>query len=86
MARSGGDEAGMGQELTLMNDATLDVSSPLAAHIRLLHNGRVVAEHRGRRLRYRTSQPGAYRVEAYRRHLFRERGWVYTNPIYLRRL
>ncbi len=86
VARSGGAEAGMGQELTLMNDATLDVSSPLAAHIRLLHNGRVVAEHRGRRLRYRTSQPGAYRVEAYRRHLFRERGWVYTNPIYLRRL
>lgn len=83
VARSGGREAGMGQELMLAADLTLEVVSPRRAHLRLVRDGRVVAAHRGWQLRYRTQQPGAYRVEAYRRHLFRERGWVFTNPIHV---
>jgi hypothetical protein len=29
-------------------------------------------------------EQGVYRVEAYRRCFFRKRGWVFTNPIYVR--
>lgn len=82
-ARSAEASAGMGGELPLAGKVTLEVISPLPAHLRLIHRGRVVAEHRGWRLRYTTDVPGAYRVEAYRRHLLRWRGWVFTNPIYI---
>ena len=74
----------MGGELSLAGDVTLEVVSPLPAHLRLVRQGRIVAEQHGRALRYTTSTPGAYRVEAYRRHLLRRRGWVFTNPIYVR--
>ena len=31
-----------------------------------------------------TSEPGVYRIEAYRRYLGRRRGWIFSNPIYVR--
>jgi len=49
----------------------------------LVHEGKVVAQKRGKILRYRAKEKGAYRVEAYRRYLLRRRGWVFTNPIYV---
>jgi hypothetical protein len=30
------------------------------------------------------TKKGVYRVEAYRSFLLRKRGWVFTNPIYVR--
>ncbi len=96
VARAGEVQVGMGEDLTLRNasgdsghalvsDVTFEIISPLPAHLRLMRHGQVVAEHHGWRLRYTTDAAGAYRVEAYRRHLFRRRGWVYTNPIYVKR-
>ena len=84
VARGSDGEVSMGGELSLAGDVTLEVVSPLPAHLRLVRQGRIVAEQHGRALRYTTSTPGAYRVEAYRRHLLRRRGWVFTNPIYVR--
>jgi len=49
----------------------------------LVHEGKVVAQKRGKILRYKASEKGAYRVEAYRRYLFKNRGWLFTNPIYV---
>jgi hypothetical protein len=31
-----------------------------------------------------TAEPGVYRIEAYRRYLSKRRGWIYSNPIYVR--
>jgi hypothetical protein len=45
-----------------------------------------MAQTRGKKLHYTTKEQGVYRVEAYRRYLFRKRGWVFTNPIYVRAL
>ncbi len=82
-ARSGGQEVVMGDEIALREEVLLEVSSPLSAELRLLGDGRVVARTKGRNLRYVTKGKGVYRVEAYRSHLFRKRGWVFSNPIYV---
>jgi hypothetical protein len=85
-ARSCAAEVIMGDEITLQGQIGLEVSSPKRAHIRLLRDGTIVAQTRGKKLRYTTKEQGVYRVEAYRRYLFRKRGWVFTNPIYVRAL
>ena len=83
-ARSGAAEAIMGDEITLQSQILFEVSSPQWAHIRLLRDGTIVAHTRGKKLHYIAREEGVYRVETYRRYLFRERGWVFTNPIYVR--
>ncbi|GIK43137.1 MAG: phosphotransferase [Chloroflexota bacterium] len=82
-ASSGAVEAIMGDTLPLDEVATFHVASPQPARLRLLHNGRVVAETKGRELTLRTYEPGVYRVEAYRQFWGWQRGWVFTNPIYV---
>lgn len=83
-ATTGAEQVGMGDTLAWSGQATLQVSSPLPAKLRLLHNGRVVAQQHGRELSWYAEQPGVYRVEAYRRFWGAWRGWVFTNPIYLK--
>jgi hypothetical protein len=74
----------MGQEIALRGEVSFEVHSPRRANIRLLRNGRMVARSWGRGLRLTASERGVYRVEAYRSFLLRNRGWVFTNPIYVR--
>lgn len=74
----------MGQEIALQGEVSLEVHSPRRADIRLLRDGRVVARTKGKSLRWTTRERGVYRVEAYRSFLLRKRGWVFTNPIYVR--
>ena len=31
-----------------------------------------------------TTEPGAYRVETYIQYMGRKRGWIFSNPIYIR--
>jgi hypothetical protein len=83
-AHRGGSTATMGQEVTPDGEVALEVTSPLKAELRILRNGRVVSSTRGKLLRYVTAEDGVYRVEAYRPYLFKRRGWVFTNPIYVR--
>jgi len=83
-AKSGDAQAMMGQEITLQGEVSLEVRSPRRADIRLLRDGRIVAQRWGKGLRWTTSEKGVYRVEAYRSFLLRKRGWVFTNPIYVR--
>ena len=76
--------ATFGQEFTADGEVQFEIHSPLRARLRLLRDGKVVAEKTGRQLIYRSAQAGVYRVEAYRWAWFRRRGWVFTNPIYAR--
>jgi hypothetical protein len=82
-AMNGESSAGMGQEISIAGGLQLKISSPLPAELRLLKDGRVIAQTKGRKLSHTAQKSGVYRVEAYRRHLFRRRGWVFTNPIYV---
>ena len=76
-------QAIMGDTLVLQRSATLHVTSPLPAKLRLLKDGRAIAETHATELTWQTTESGVYRVEAYRRHWGWQRGWVFTNPIYV---
>jgi len=83
-ARSGAAEATMGEEISLHGELLFEIQTPLQCDIRLCCNGKVVAETRGTTLAFRSEMPGVYRVEAYRRHWFKPRGWIFSNPLYVR--
>lgn len=76
--------AQMGDQLLATGKLRMIARAPAKAHLRLIHNGFPVAEARGTTLEYVTRAPGAYRVEAYRPYLGRERAWLYSNPIFVR--
>lgn len=82
-AESGGCLVHSGQELQVQSRAALSVATPQPARIRLLCNGRAVAEAYGRELGQVVSQAGVYRAEAYRRVWGQWRGWIFANPVYL---
>lgn len=82
-ARRDKESAGMGQKIPLGDGVQFEVVSPLPADLCLFKNGEVVVRQKGKRLTHRAQESGVYRVEAYRRHLFKTRGWVFTNPIYV---
>ena len=76
--------ANMGDERKLTKRMRLLAEFPVRCHIRLLEGGKLVAEQSGDRLRYDVSLPGVYRVEGWLESGGEERGWVYSNPIYIR--
>ncbi|UCC76523.1 MAG: hypothetical protein JSW37_13620, partial [Anaerolineales bacterium] len=78
-------KATMGEELSMSGRVELTVSTPLPADIHLLRNGETVARAQGRQLHYVTDVPGPYRVEAYRQHWLRTRGWIFSNALYVTR-
>jgi hypothetical protein len=83
-ARSNDAEATMGERLDLRNAVELRIATPTTAWLRLLRDGQVIAESRGDSLALMTPQPGVYRAEAYRRSAGKRRGWIFSNPIYVR--
>jgi acetyl esterase/lipase len=68
----------------LAGDARFQAFLPLPAHIKLLHNGAVVAEARDSKISYTAKQQGAYRLEAWLTAGGEERPWIFSNPICLR--
>jgi len=74
----------LGDELPEGRTTRFRVQTPVPAHLRLVLNGFCVAEATASEMVYESRVPGAYRVEAYRRYAFKERGWVFTNPIYIK--
>jgi len=60
------------------------VDVPAEAEIRLVHNGKTVVSVLGYSLNYASSEPGVYRVEVWRRRWGKQRGWIFSNPIYIR--
>jgi len=81
--RSGGQEVIMGDSLALHGSATLRVTCPRRAKIKLFKDGQLLAQEHGQTLEAQITQPGVYRVELYRWFWGATRGWVYTNPIYV---
>lgn len=77
--------AGMGDEISLGDGVTLQIRLPQPTECRLVHNGQVLKTWRNHpTCTYIANAPGAYRVEAYIPYLGRRRGWIFSNPIYVR--
>lgn len=79
-------EAIMGDSLSLQKrGVTLQIRLPEKAECHLLKDGQPLRIWKRQALCTLTvKQPGVYRVAAYRRYLGRRRGWIFSNPIYLR--
>jgi hypothetical protein len=83
-ARCGANSATMGDEIKRVAAVRFEVICPAPASIRLVCNGRTVASGNGEKLVATAIEPGAYRVEVYRNFRGLNRGWIFSNPIYVR--
>lgn len=81
LADNGSEECTFGERVQIREAVWLKAQVPAKARLRLVCNGAPVRESQGRTIEYRAQEPGVYRLEAYRRYLGRERGWVFGNPI-----
>jgi len=85
VAHHQGGTAWMGDQVKARGGVTLKAHLPHPAEIRILKDSEVVRSGRNRQaLVHKATEPGVYRVEAYRHFKGRRRGWVFSNPIYLR--
>ena len=75
----------MGDEISASQGVTLQIHLPQKAECRLIKDGKVINTWKDREVAsFITSQPGIYRVEAYIRYRRKRRGWIFSNPIYIR--
>ena len=75
----------MGDEIPAKNGVTLQAKLPSQAEMRLLKDGAVIKTWKNQlSCTHITTEPGVYRIEAHRRYLGKLRGWIYSNPIYVR--
>jgi hypothetical protein len=75
----------MGDEIRLGSGLTLQVRLPTKADCRLICNGDLVRTWKDREIcTYIAVKPGVYRIECYVEYLGRQRGWIFSNPIYVR--
>lgn len=74
----------MGDQMELNDGVTFQIRLPIPTHCRLIKNGRVVKTWEKRpTCTYITSEAGVYRVEVYLDYRGQQRGWIYSNPIYV---
>jgi hypothetical protein len=75
----------MGEEIPAKGGVTLQVKLPSPAEIRLIKDGQLLQKWERQAIcTHITTEPGVYRIEAHRNYLGRKRGWIFSNPIYLR--
>ncbi len=75
----------MGDEIPAEGGVTLKVKLPHLAECRLLKDGKVLQTWKNREAcSHVTTEPGVYRVEVDKHYLGRKRGWIFSNPIYVR--
>jgi hypothetical protein len=74
----------MGGSIRLGPGVTLQALASARCHIKIIHDGKVVAESQGREnLTYTAQAAGAYRAEVWQMYQGRERAWIFSNPIYI---
>jgi hypothetical protein len=75
----------MGEEIPAQGGVTLQARLPGLGEIRLIKDGMLLKTWATQQAcTHITTAPGVYRVEAYRNYLGRKRGWIFSNPIYVR--
>ncbi len=80
----GSNKGSIGEKVQMDVGATLQVKTPGKSQIKLIHHGQVVAQvENDTHLTHIPVEEGAYRVECTIPYEGAERGWIYSNPIYL---
>jgi hypothetical protein len=74
----------MGDEAKAAAGQKLLAQFPVACRIRLIQDGKAIADQEGDHLKYAVAGPGVYRVEGWLKLDGEDRPWVYSNPIYIR--
>jgi hypothetical protein len=75
----------MGEEISVKGGVTLQAHVPEPAEIHLIKDGKQIGVwKKNHACAYTATEPGVYRVEVYRNYLGKKRGWIYSNPIYVR--
>jgi len=74
----------MGDEIVSPGSVTLQAKLPSASEIRLVKNGKVVKTATSEVMVFITDEPGVYRIEAFKHYLGKLRGWIFSNPIYVK--
>jgi hypothetical protein len=80
-----GTDAFAGDEIPAESGVTLQIKLPVRTECHLLKNGEIIETWQEREAcTYITTDPGVYRVEAFIYFRGKRRGWIYSNPIYIR--
>jgi hypothetical protein len=74
----------MGDETKYAAGQKLLAQFPVSCRIRLVRDGKVIADQESDHLEYAVAEPGVYRVEGWLRVDGEHRPWIYSNPIYVR--
>lgn len=75
----------MGDILNSRQSITLQVKLPVPAECHLLKNGeRILSTHQRDSMVHVVDEAGIYRVEVYLRYKGKRRGWIFSNPLYIR--
>jgi hypothetical protein len=84
-ARKGDQLIMMGEEIKFDAGIKLAIRLPFPCECRLLRNGTVLQSwNKQTEIELEPRSAGVYRIECYRNYLFKKRGWIFSNPIYLR--
>lgn len=75
----------MGDDIPAAGGITLNIKLPEVSECHLLKNGKVIKTWNNRQIcTHITTEPGVYRVEVYKHFLGSRRGWIFSNPIYIK--
>jgi len=75
----------MGEEISFVNGVKLQIRLPLRTEYHLLKDGEILKSWDNHdSCTYIATEPGVYRVEAYLEFRGKRRGWIFSNPIYIR--
>jgi hypothetical protein len=84
-AQGMGRSAWMGDEIPAKHGVTLQIRLPQRAEFNLLKDGVIIQTWTDRDVTsYIATEPGVFRVEAYLPYRGKRRGWIFSNPIYVR--
>lgn len=80
-------EAIMGDDLVFSQGVTFQIRVPNKVETRLIKDGKAIREWNDQEFcTYLTSEAGIYRVECYINYLGKKRGWIFSNPIYTKKV
>ncbi len=73
----------LGDAAPVVGTTRVVAMSPLAAHLKLFHDGRLVSETNGTNMTFTAQETGPYRLQAWLTVAGEERPWISAKPVYL---